>query len=161
MRYRVINTIRSELKLNSQYKIKFLLILWRLAQCRKQSKTHSVLFLPVHILYWFYSQFLLGIEMPLEVNCVGPLIIWHGNGLVLNPAVELGARVVLRNGVTIGNDGNHKGCPVISDGVEIGANSVLIGDIKIGENAKIGPNSFVNYDVAEGEKIISATVKKK
>jgi len=154
------NNFFLEINLNKQKKIKVLIFLWRFAQYRQRNKIYSVIFFPIHTIYWFYSQILLGIELPMAVACKGPLIIWHGNGLVVNPGVEIGSNVVLRNGVTIGNNGNDQGCPVIGDDVEIGANSVLIGKIEISNNAKIGPNSFVNFDVKEGEKIISGTIKK-
>ena len=155
-----VDNIISEVRRNKQYKVKVLVALWRLAQLRQRSLVFSLLFFPVHLLYWVYSQLLLGVELPVAVECQGPLIIWHGNGIVVNPAVKLGSCVVLRNGVTIGNDGYSSGCPVIGDNVEIGANSVLIGAISIARRAKIGPTSFVNFDVAEGEKIISGTLKK-
>lgn len=155
-----LQAIYQEIKLNQQFKIKLLVFFWRVAQCRQHNKIYSVILLPIHAIYWIYSQILLGIELPLAVDCKGPLIIWHGNGLVVNPGVEIGSNVVLRNGVTIGNNGNDHGCPVIGDDVELGANSVIIGKIKISNNAKIGPNSFVNYNVKDGEKIISGTIKK-
>ena len=137
-----------------------MLLLWRCAQLRQANFIFNIIFLPMHIIYWIYSQLFLGVELPVSVSCKGPLIIWHGQGLVVNPRVKIGSNVVVRNGVTIGNNGKDSLCPIIGDNVELGANSVIIGNIKIANGAKIGPNSFVNYNVNENEKIISSSIKK-
>lgn len=152
--------IFSEVSVNKQLKIKLLILLWRLSQLRLRNWFYSLLLFPLHLAYWVYSQILLGIELPIGVSCQGPLIIWHGTGLVLNPGVKLGSNVVLRNGVTIGNNGVNQGCPSLGDGVEVGANAAIIGCVNISNHAKIGPNAFVNFDVEEGEKIVSATLRK-
>lgn len=153
-------TLKTELLLNKQIKIRILILLWRLAQLRQHSALLSVLLFPVHIIYHLYSQVLLGIELPIAVIAISPIIIWHGNGIVVNPDVILGKHVVLRSGVVIGNDGVSSGCPRVHDYVEFGANSVVVGNVSIGKHSKIGPNAFVNFNVESNTKVISMSVIK-
>ena len=148
-----------ELTQNPQLKMKLLVFLWRVAKMRSRGGVFQLL-LPIHLLYWFYSQVMCAVELPIGVVSDGPLVIWHGAGLVVNPGVRLGRGVVLRNGVVIGNDGQSDNCPRIGDSVEIGANAVIVGDITVGDGALVGPNTFVNFNVPSGAKVISTSVIK-
>lgn len=148
-----------EFKKNHQLKMKLLLFLWRVSKLRCKGGIYHLL-LPVHIIYWFYSQIMCAVELPAGVKVQGPLIIWHGAGLVINPSVNIGKDVVLRSGVVIGNDGKSDKCPSIGDSVDIGANAVVVGDITVGDGASIGPNTFVNFDVPSGAKVIATSVLK-
>ncbi len=149
-----------ELKSNPQFKIKLLLLLFRLASKRYESTLHRYLLLPVHIIYHLYSNFILNIEIPIGTQIGSPFIIWHGSGLIINRNSKLGKGIVVRNGVVIGNDGHNDSCPVILDGCSFGANSVVTGNITIGKNTKIGPCSFVNFNVDDNSKVISCTITK-
>lgn len=150
----------NELSLNPQYKIKLLLILFRLSQLRRKNIFFTVIFLPIHLLYWIYSQFLCSIELPIDVRVESPVIIWHGAGMVINPSVVIEKNVVLRNGVVIGNDGINKGVPTIKEGVHVGANAVIVGNVTIGRFAKISPNAFVNFNLPEYGKVIARSIVK-
>jgi serine acetyltransferase len=150
----------SDIKANKQYKIKVLIFLWRLSQYRRKGFFYSFLFLPIHLVYWVYSQILLSIELPIDVQAEAPLIIWHGSGLVVNPGVKFGKNVVLRSGVVIGNNGFDDRVPIIENNVSFGANSTVIGPVLISEESKIGPNSFVNFNVEKGRSVISTTILK-
>lgn len=149
-----------ELSLNPQYKIKLLLFLFRVSKLRRKNTFFSIVFLPIHIIYWIYSQFLCSVEIPIDVQIESPIIIWHGVGIVINPSVKIEKNVIIRNGVVIGNDGISNNTPKIREGVQIGANSAIIGDIEIGNFAKISPNAFVNFNVPENGKIISRSIIK-
>lgn len=152
--------IRHELRLNPQHKIKVLLVLWRLSKLRQEGPIYYVFLFPIHLIYWFYSQIMLSIELPIGVSAKFPLIIWHGAGIVINPGVVIGKNVVLRNGVVIGNNGQEPGCPVVEDNVEFGANSVIVGEIKIGSKSKISPCSFINSSLPNGSKAIVQVIFK-
>ena len=108
---------------------------------------------PALVAYRVLVTWILGIELPSSTS-VGPgLRIRHGQGLVVNAGTVLGADIMLRQGVTIGNvrrRGGRSGCPVVSDGVEFGANAVVVGDITIGEGAVIGAGCVVTSDVPAG-----------
>lgn len=156
----MIREIIFEIKVNKQLKIKLLLLLFRLSKFRRKNTLLSVLLLPIHIVYHLYSQYFISLEMPIDTNVESPIIIWHGSGVVINPASSIGKWVELRNGVVIGNDGKSDKCPVICNHVSIGANAVIVGNVIINEKAKVGPCSFVNYNVESSGRVISCTVKK-
>ena len=157
MQYSFWNRLKDELSHNRQLKIKVFIVLFRLAQLRRVNAILNICLFPMHALYHVYSHFILNIELPINCKIEAPLIIWHGTGVVLNPNVVIGSHCIIRNGVTIGNDGKSDECPTLACNVEIGANAVIVGNIKIGENTKIGPCSFVNFDVVASAKIISTT----
>lgn len=104
--------------------------------------------------YTLIAQWVLGIELPPPHPWAG-LRLRHGVGLVVNPATRIGANVMLRHGVTLGNRIAARDCPTIGDDVEIGAGAVIIGAITIGDGAKIGPNCVVVHDVLPGAVVLS------
>ena len=73
----------------------------------------------------------------------------------MNPHAVIGAGVMLRQGVTIGNRRSEDDCPVIGDRVEIGAMAVVIGAITVGDDARIGAGSVVVTDVPPGAVVIN------
>lgn len=97
--------------------------------------------------YKIVTEWVMGIELPASTE-IGPgLRLRHGVGVVVNPATRIGADVMIRQHVTLGNRRTHDDCPVIEDHVEIGAGAVIIGAITIGRGARIGPNAVVVKDV--------------
>lgn len=109
-----------------------------------------ILCLPYLILYRLCVEWVLGIELPQKTK-IGPgLIIWHGQGLVVNDGALIGSNVQLRHNVTIGNRDFYGPCPVIEDDVDIGAGAFILGPIRIGKGAKIGAASVVLKDVPAG-----------
>ncbi len=109
-----------------------------------------LLCVPYLILYRFCIEWVLGIELPQKTK-VGPgLVIWHGQGMVVNDQSVIGANVQLRHNVTIGNREFYGPCPVIEDDVDIGAGAFVLGPIHIGKGAKIGAGSVVLKNVPPG-----------
>lgn len=157
MKYSFWNELGHEVRCNQQLKIKIFVILFRIAQLRNQHWLLWIYIFPLHLVYFIYSQFFLGIEIPISCKIGRPFKIWHGVGIVINPSVVIGKNCILRNGVTIGNNGSSNDCPEIGNDVEIGANSVIVGNILIGNGAKIGPCAFVNFDLGENQKVVSLT----
>lgn len=151
-----ISAIKSDWRANRQ-NIKGLIVVtsFRLAN-RFSGFRRGLLFplwvicIPYLILYRVCVEWILGIELPQKTQ-VGPgLIIWHGQGLVVNDGAVLGANVQLRHNVTIGNREYYGPCPVIEDNVEIGAGAFILGSIRIGKGAKIGAGAVVLKDVPAG-----------
>lgn len=106
--------------------------------------------LPYLILYRLCIEWVLGIELPQKTK-IGPgLVIWHGQGLVVNDGTVIGSNVQLRHNVTIGNREFYGPCPVIDDDVDIGAGAFILGPVRIGKGAKIGAASVVLQDVPSG-----------
>ena len=86
----------------------------------------------------------------------------HGTGIVIGETAEIGNRVKLYQGVTLGALSPRKGQklsgkkrhPTVKDNVTIysGA-SILGGETVIGENAVIGGNTFITESVAAGARV--------
>lgn len=105
--------------------------------------------------YKVVTEGLMAIELPASTE-IGPgLRLRHGMGIVVNPATRIGANVMIRQHVTLGNRRTKDDCPMIGDGVEIGAGAVIIGAVTIGAGARIGPNAVVVKDVPAGAVVYS------
>lgn len=86
----------------------------------------------------------------------------HGTGIVIGETAEIGKRVKLYQGVTLGALSPRKGQvlsgvkrhPTVKDNVTIysGA-SILGGETVIGENAVIGGNTFITESVSAGARV--------
>lgn len=101
-------------------------------------------------LYWLVYRVvetLTGISIPRSAD-IGPgLKIYHFGNIFVHKDAKLGARCVLRQGVTIGNRHENGPAPVLEDDVELGAYAQVLGGIRIGAGAKIGAMSVVLQDV--------------
>ena len=118
---------------------------------------------PVYVLHRVYGEFLLGIEIPVRLIAGPGLQIFHGHGLVVHADSRIGARCILRQGVTIGNkqraDGSLTGAPVVGDDVEFGAGAVAIGEITIGSRVAIGACTVVTKDVPSDCTVVGQRVR--
>ncbi|MDX2016947.1 MAG: serine acetyltransferase [Planctomycetota bacterium] len=106
------------------------------------------------MLYRVIAEWILGIELHWSLD-VGPrLRIFHGYGLVVNPASRIGADCVLRHTTTLGlketADQEPGGAPVLGDRVDVGPHVVILGPVRIGDGAVIGAGAVVTRDVAPG-----------
>jgi len=148
--------IESDWKANRQFKIKLLLLLFRIAKfgCNSELLLVRLISIPIKISYLVYSHFICAIELPVDTEVGCPLIIWHGVGLVVNSNAKLGSYIVLRNGVVIGNNGVSESAPVVGDNVEFGVNSVIIGKIIVGDYCLVGPNVTLTTSVCANSKIL-------
>src|SRR4051794_29817589 len=83
-------------------------VLFRVAQAvRGDGARPRPAAVPVIALYKLIVEWVLGIELPVRLQ-VGPgLTLWHAHALVVHPDVRLGARVTLKQGVTIGHRGDE------------------------------------------------------
>lgn len=105
--------------------------------------------------YKLITEGFMGIELPVSTE-IGPgLRLRHGIGIVVNPASTIGANVMIRQGVTLGNRKTSTDCPVIEDDVEIGVGAVVIGPVTVGKGARLGPNAVVFRDVPAGHVVES------
>ncbi len=159
-----MENIKADFKVNYMFKSKLILLLFRVCSfLNRQNKVIRLLSMPIFILYKLFTEFFLGVELPLNTTVGKGLAIYHGFGLVVNPGTVIGDYCVLRHGVTIGNkllkDGTESKCPRIGDFVEVGANAVIIGDIIIGDKAKIGAGTVVTKNIPAGKVAISSQLK--
>lgn len=102
------------------------------------------------------ARFLTGIEIHPGATLGAGILIDHGMGVVIGETAELGDRITIYHGTTLGGTGKEKGKrhPTVGNNVVIGAGSKVLGNISIGSNSKIGANSVVINDVPEGATVV-------
>ncbi len=107
--------------------------------------------LPFSFLYKvlrFFSEMLLGIELPSETVIGRRFVIEHIGGIVISGDAVFGDDCIIRNGVTVGlRNRGIRGSPQIGNRVDIGAGAKLLGPIQVGDDCAIGANSVVLCDV--------------
>lgn len=126
----------------------FFICFFRVAHFFTRNKVLYILGSPVWILYRFTFRWVLGIDIPENVDIGKNFIVCHGVGLVVHPQTKIGDNVKLHQNTTVGIV-KGKRAPIIGNDVFIGANCVLIGDIQIGDGARIGAGSVVTKNVPE------------
>jgi putative colanic acid biosynthesis acetyltransferase WcaB len=133
------------------FKAQLVLFMFRLVMVFNRYTITKIIFFPYFMLYRFFVEWHLGIELPRKLTIGKGLSLYHGQALVVNKGTIIGENCVLRNGTTIGHkklaDGSFSACPRIGNNVDIGANVCIIGGITIGDNVIIGAGSVVTKDV--------------
>lgn len=88
---------------------------------------------------------------------IGPqLFIDHGMGVVIGETAEIGRRVTLYHGVTLGGTSleKKKRHPTLGDNVVVGAGAKILGAITVGENSRIGANAVVVKSVPPNSVVV-------
>jgi serine O-acetyltransferase len=95
------------------------------------------------------GRLLTSIEIHPGANIGRRLVIDHGTGVVIGETAEIGDRVTLYQGVTLGGTGFARGKrhPTLDDDVTVGSGAKLLGPVTVGRNAKVGANTVVIEDV--------------
>jgi serine O-acetyltransferase len=90
-----------------------------------------------------------GIEIHPAASIGTDFFIDHGSGVVIGETAEIGDRVTLFQGVTLGGTGFARGKrhPTLEDDVTVGSGAKLLGPVTIGANSKVGANTVVIEDV--------------
>jgi serine O-acetyltransferase len=104
----------------------------------------------------YTSRMATGIEIHPAARIGSEFFIDHGTGVVIGETAEIGDRVTLFQGVTLGGTGfaTGKRHPTVEDNVTIGSGAKLLGPITIGHGAKIGANSVVIHDVPAHSTVV-------
>lgn len=103
------------------------------------------------------ARFFTGIEIHPGATLGAGILIDHGMGVVIGETAQIGNRVTIYHGTTLGGTGKDKGRkrhPTVGDNVVIGAGAKVLGNINIGSNSKIGSNSVVLNDVPKGATVV-------
>jgi serine O-acetyltransferase len=97
----------------------------------------------------YLARSITGVEIHPAAKIGGEFFIDHGAGVVIGETAEIGRRVTLYQGVTLGGTGFQRGKrhPTLGDNVTVGSGAKLLGPITVGEGAKIGANTVVVEDV--------------
>ncbi len=94
----------------------------------------------------------------------------HGTGVVIGETTEIGARVRLYQGVTLGAKSfpldaagrPNKGVPrhpLVEDEVIVYAGATILGRVRIGRGAQIGGNVWLTRDVPPGSRVTQALAR--
>jgi serine O-acetyltransferase len=97
----------------------------------------------------YLSRAITGVEIHPAARIGDEFFIDHGSGVVIGETAEIGNRVTLYQGVTLGGTGFQPGKrhPTLGDNVTVGSGAKLLGPIAVGDGAKIGANTVVVEDV--------------
>lgn len=97
----------------------------------------------------YASRAITGVEIHPAARIGADFFIDHGSGVVIGETAEIGDRVTLYQGVTLGGTGFARGKrhPTLEDNVTVGSGAKLLGPVTVGRNAKIGANTVVIEDV--------------
>jgi serine O-acetyltransferase len=97
----------------------------------------------------YTSRAITGVEIHPAARIGSDFFIDHGSGVVIGETAEIGNRVTLYQGVTLGGTGFARGKrhPTLDDDVTIGSGAKLLGPVTVGSNAKVGANTVVIEDV--------------
>ncbi len=97
----------------------------------------------------YTSRAVTGVEIHPAAKIGSEFFIDHGSGVVIGETAEIGDRVTLYQGVTLGGTGFARGKrhPTLEDNVTVGSGAKLLGPVTVGRNAKVGANTVVIEDV--------------
>jgi serine O-acetyltransferase len=104
----------------------------------------------------FASRAITGVEIHPAAVIGDDFFIDHGSGVVIGETAEIGDRVTLFQGVTLGGTGFARGKrhPTVGDDVTIGSGAKLLGPIEVGKGAKVGANTVVIEDVPADATVV-------
>jgi serine O-acetyltransferase len=97
----------------------------------------------------YASRAVTGVEIHPAAKIGSDFFLDHGSGVVIGETAEIGDRVTLYQGVTLGGTGFARGKrhPTLRDDVTVGSGAKLLGPVTVGRNAKVGANTVVIEDV--------------
>ena len=104
----------------------------------------------------YASRAVTGVEIHPAARIGAEPFIDHGSGVVIGETAQLGDRVTIYQGVTLGGTGFARGKrhPTVGDDVTIGSGAKLLGPISVGSGAKVGANTVVIEDVPPSSTVV-------
>jgi serine O-acetyltransferase len=104
----------------------------------------------------YTSRSVTGVEIHPAASIGSDFFIDHGSGVVIGETAEIGDRVTLYQGVTLGGTGFARGKrhPTVQDDVTIGSGAKLLGPVTVGHGAKVGANTVVIEDVPSRSTVV-------
>jgi serine O-acetyltransferase len=107
---------------------------------------------------WFsqITRFWTGIEIHPGAKIGHSFFIDHGMGVVIGETSEIGDRVTIYHGVTLGGTSLQKGKrhPTLEDDVVVGAGAKVLGNIVVGTHSRIGANAVVVKSVPPNSVVV-------
>ena len=107
-------------------------------------------------------RFLTGVEIHPAATVGRQVVVDHGMGVVVGETAEVGDRVHMYHGVTLGGNSPEpvKRHPTVEDDVTIGANATILGDVTVGKGARVGAGAVVTDDVPPGATVVGVPAKR-
>jgi serine O-acetyltransferase len=104
----------------------------------------------------YTSRAVTGVEIHPAARIGADFFVDHGSGVVIGETAEIGDRVTLYQGVTLGGTGFARGKrhPTVGDDVTIGSGAKLLGPVEVGHGAKVGANTVVVSDVPSKSTVV-------
>lgn len=104
----------------------------------------------------YISRATTGIEIHPAAVIGRDFFIDHGAGVVIGETAEIGDRVTIYQGVTLGGTGFARGKrhPTVGDDVTIGSGAKLLGPVEVGSSSKVGANTVVVEDVPSQTTVV-------
>lgn len=137
-----IRNILSDWNVNTDLRVKFFLVYYRIARTVYLAKIPLIAKLHT-VLYYAITTIIFNSEIHPATKIGSGLRIFHPYMIIINPRSVIGSNVTLRHGVTIGNTGKSiDECPTIEDGVELGAYTTVLGQITIPRHTKLKAGSL-------------------
>jgi serine O-acetyltransferase len=104
----------------------------------------------------YLSRAVTGVEIHPAARIGSEFFIDHGSGVVIGETAQIGDRVTLYQGVTLGGTGFQPGKrhPTLGDNVTVGSGAKLLGPIAVGDGAKVGANTVVIEDVPAAATVV-------
>lgn len=104
----------------------------------------------------YLTRSVTGVEIHPAAEIGREFFIDHGSGVVIGETAQIGERVTLYQGVTLGGTGFQRGKrhPTLGDNVTVGSGAKLLGPIAVGDGAKVGANTVVIEDVPPGATVV-------
>jgi serine O-acetyltransferase len=104
----------------------------------------------------FASRAVTGVEIHPAARIGADFFIDHGSGVVVGETAQIGDRVTLYQGVTLGGTGFARGKrhPTLEDDVTVGSGAKLLGPVTVGHGAKVGANTVVIDDVPPNSTVV-------
>jgi serine O-acetyltransferase len=104
----------------------------------------------------YLTRSVTGVEIHPAARIGDDFFIDHGSGVVIGETAEIGDRVTLYQGVTLGGTGFQRGKrhPTLGDNVTVGSGAKLLGPIEVGHGAKVGANTVVVEDVPPNATVV-------
>jgi serine O-acetyltransferase len=100
--------------------------------------------------YWLENRAIRGSGAEISpLAQIGPgIALQHSVGVVIGPQVRIGARVMIYQGVTLG-DGTEPGQPTLGDDVVLGSGACVLGGIRVGDRVEVGAQAVVTKDLPD------------